>query len=172
MVGCSRPSCTYRFFFGVNISNAVHPTLNLIGIRELWHNQTQTNKMLNWTVPVSTGGYCSFLYLLFYFPITSSIKRRKENSIRIQNSRNSLIPFGRSASYNYLWLFMSLAWPLAKMCKNVEGSGINGRYYWKDSPLDNRNCNWYSCDRFNRHFLLWFIFRIRFVLVVIEWTAL
>lgn len=23
------------FFFGVNISNAVHPTLNLIGIREL-----------------------------------------------------------------------------------------------------------------------------------------
>jgi len=30
MVGCSRPSCTYRLFFGVNISNAVHPTINLI----------------------------------------------------------------------------------------------------------------------------------------------
>nr|YP_010395944.1 photosystem II protein L [Thladiantha nudiflora]UQJ74020.1 photosystem II protein L [Thladiantha nudiflora] len=25
-------------------------------------------------VPVSTGGYYSFLYLLFYFPIISSIK--------------------------------------------------------------------------------------------------
>uniref|UniRef100_UPI0030FF213B photosystem II cytochrome b559 beta subunit n=1 Tax=Euchiton involucratus TaxID=330692 RepID=UPI0030FF213B len=47
MVGCSRPSCTYRFFFGVNISNAVHTTINLIRIIELRHNQTQTNKMLN-----------------------------------------------------------------------------------------------------------------------------
>ncbi|KAK8665293.1 hypothetical protein V6N13_005464 [Hibiscus sabdariffa] len=32
-----------------------------------------------------------------------------------------------------------------------EGSGINGRYYWKDSSLDNRYGNWYSRDRFNRH---------------------
>nr|QWZ47280.1 photosystem II protein L [Cyananthus flavus] len=47
MVGCSWPSCTYRFFFGVNISNAVHPTINLIQIIELRHNQTRTNKMLN-----------------------------------------------------------------------------------------------------------------------------
>nr|WHN60580.1 photosystem II protein L [Spyridium parvifolium]WHN60666.1 photosystem II protein L [Spyridium parvifolium]WHN61010.1 photosystem II protein L [Spyridium parvifolium]WHN61096.1 photosystem II protein L [Spyridium parvifolium] len=31
-------------------------------------------------VPVSTGGYYSFLYLLFYFPIISSIKRRTENT--------------------------------------------------------------------------------------------
>nr|WCI19031.1 photosystem II protein L [Myriophyllum aquaticum] len=32
-------------------------------------------------VPVYTGGYYSFLYLLFYFPIISSIKskRTKEN---------------------------------------------------------------------------------------------
>ncbi|KAB5511215.1 hypothetical protein DKX38_030140 (chloroplast) [Salix brachista] len=30
MACCSRTSCTYRFFFGVNISNAVHPTINLI----------------------------------------------------------------------------------------------------------------------------------------------
>nr|QVL26467.1 photosystem II protein L [Premna szemaoensis] len=30
MVGCSRPSRTYRLFFGVNISNAVHPTINQI----------------------------------------------------------------------------------------------------------------------------------------------
>nr|YP_010292866.1 photosystem II protein L [Dapsilanthus disjunctus]ULQ65058.1 photosystem II protein L [Dapsilanthus disjunctus]ULQ65146.1 photosystem II protein L [Dapsilanthus disjunctus] len=29
MVGCSRISCTYRFFFGFNISNAIHPTINL-----------------------------------------------------------------------------------------------------------------------------------------------
>nr|YP_009750607.1 photosystem II protein L [Rauvolfia verticillata]QIJ98046.1 photosystem II protein L [Rauvolfia verticillata] len=29
MVGCSRPSRTYRLFFGINISNAVHPTINL-----------------------------------------------------------------------------------------------------------------------------------------------
>nr|YP_010884380.1 photosystem II protein L [Ixora finlaysoniana]QWW21202.1 photosystem II protein L [Ixora chinensis]UDA68870.1 photosystem II protein L [Ixora x williamsii]WIW75792.1 photosystem II protein L [Ixora finlaysoniana] len=29
MVGCSRPSCTYRLFFGINFSNAVHPTINL-----------------------------------------------------------------------------------------------------------------------------------------------
>lgn len=35
MVGCSRISCTYRFFLGVNISNAVHPTINLIRIIEL-----------------------------------------------------------------------------------------------------------------------------------------
>ncbi|KAL3648504.1 hypothetical protein CASFOL_007928 [Castilleja foliolosa] len=42
----------------------------------------------------------------------------------------------------------------------LEGSGINGRYYWKDSSLDNRYCSWYSCDRLNRYFLLWFIFRI------------
>nr|KAJ0186776.1 hypothetical protein LSAT_V11C900463320 [Lactuca sativa] len=40
-------SCTYRFFFGVNISNAVHTTINLIRIIELRHNQTQKNKMLN-----------------------------------------------------------------------------------------------------------------------------
>ncbi|GER57431.1 NAD(P)H-quinone oxidoreductase subunit 2 B [Striga asiatica] len=33
----------------------------------------------------------------------------------------------------------------------LEGSGVNGRYYWKDSSLDNRYCNWYSCDRFNRY---------------------
>ena len=35
------------FFGGVNISNAVHPTINLIRIIELRHNQTRTNKMLN-----------------------------------------------------------------------------------------------------------------------------
>ena len=35
------------FFFGINISNAVHPTINLIRIIELRHNQTQMNKMLN-----------------------------------------------------------------------------------------------------------------------------
>nr|UXF58417.1 photosystem II protein L [Illicium verum] len=29
MVGCSRTSGTYRVFFGVNISNAVHTTINL-----------------------------------------------------------------------------------------------------------------------------------------------
>jgi len=46
---------------------------------------------------------------------------------------------------------------------NVEGRGTNGRYYWKDSSLDNRYCNWYSCDWFNRYFLLWFIFRIGFI---------
>ena len=111
MVGCSRTGCTYRFFFGVNISNAVHPTINLIRIIELRHNQTRTNKVLNWIVPVSTGGYYSFLYLLFYFPIISSIKRSKENS-KQQNNRNSLIPFGRISYHNYLWLFMSIAWPL------------------------------------------------------------
>ncbi|CAN6587745.1 unnamed protein product [Malus baccata var. baccata] len=45
--------------------------------------------------------------------------------------------------------------------------GTNGRYYWKDSSLDNRYCSRYSCDRFNRYFLLWFIFRIRFIPVII-----
>ncbi|KAH0447401.1 hypothetical protein IEQ34_023763 [Dendrobium chrysotoxum] len=35
MVGCSRTGCTYCFFFRVNISNAVHPTINLIRIIEL-----------------------------------------------------------------------------------------------------------------------------------------
>ncbi|KAI7979993.1 Cytochrome b559 subunit alpha [Camellia lanceoleosa] len=35
MVGCSRTSCTYRLLFVVNISNAVHPTINLIRIIEL-----------------------------------------------------------------------------------------------------------------------------------------
>lgn len=55
---------------------------------------------------------------------------------------------------------------------NVEGSGVNGRYYWKDSSLDNRYRNWYSCDRFNRCFLLWFIFRIGFIPLVIEWIEL
>ena len=169
MVGCSWTSCTYRFFFGVNISNAVHPTINLIQIIELRHNQTRMNKMLNWIVPVFTGGYYSFLYLLFYFPIISSIKRRKETSRILNNSRNYLIPFGRITSHNYLWLFMSLARQLDEM---VEGGGINGRYYWKDSSLDNRYCNRYSCDWFNRYFLLWFIFWIRFIPLVIGWTEL
>ncbi|CAN6712642.1 unnamed protein product [Malus baccata var. baccata] len=45
--------------------------------------------------------------------------------------------------------------------------GTNGRYYWKDSSLDNRYCNRYSCDWFNQYFLLWFIFRIRFIPVII-----
>ncbi|QCD93797.1 hypothetical protein DEO72_LG5g1873 [Vigna unguiculata] len=45
----------------------------------------------------------------------------------------------------------------------LEESGINGRYYWKNSSLDNRYCNWYYCDRFNWYFLLWFIFRIGLV---------
>ena len=120
MVGCSRTSCTYRFFFGVNISNAVHPTINLIQIIELRHNQTRTNKVLYWIVPVSTGGYYSFLYLLFYFLIISSIKRRKENSRRIKTtSRNSLIPFGRISSHKYLRLFMSLAWPPDEMWRKI-----------------------------------------------------
>ena len=164
MVGCSRTSGTHRFFFGIHISNAVHPTINLIRIIELWHNQTQMNKMLNWIVPVSTGGYYSFLYLLFYFQIISSINRRKGNSIYI---RNSLIPFGRISFHNYLWLFRSLAW--LTTWSNVEESGINGRYYWKDSSLDNRYCNWYSRDRFNWYFLLWFVFRIGIIPVVIGW---
>ncbi|KAJ6858978.1 hypothetical protein NC652_041316 [Populus alba x Populus x berolinensis] len=30
MACCSRTSCTYHFFFGVNINNAVHRTINLI----------------------------------------------------------------------------------------------------------------------------------------------
>ncbi|RYQ90444.1 hypothetical protein Ahy_B09g096546 [Arachis hypogaea] len=30
MVGCSRTSSTHCFFFGINISNAIHPTINLI----------------------------------------------------------------------------------------------------------------------------------------------
>ena len=55
---------------------------------------------------------------------------------------------------------------------NLEGSGVNGRYYWKDSSLDNRYCSWYSCNRFNRYFLLWFIFRIGFIPVVIDWIEL
>ncbi|KAK4709232.1 hypothetical protein R3W88_030157 [Solanum pinnatisectum] len=33
-------------FFGINI-DAVHPTINLIRIIELRHNQTRANKMLN-----------------------------------------------------------------------------------------------------------------------------
>lgn len=60
---------------------------------------------------------------------------------------------------------MSLAWLTTWL--NVEESGINGRYYWKDSSLDNRYCNWYYCDRFNWYFLLWFIFRIGLISVVI-----
>ena len=44
--------------------------------------------------------------------------------------------------------------------------------YWKDSSLADRYCHWYSCDRFNRSFLLRFIFRIGFIPVVIEWTGL
>ncbi|EPS74274.1 hypothetical protein M569_00484, partial [Genlisea aurea] len=37
---CSWPSCTYRLFFGVNISNAVHPTINLI---PNYRTMTQSN---------------------------------------------------------------------------------------------------------------------------------
>ena len=163
MVGCSRTSGTHRFFFGINISNAVHPTINLIRIIELWHNQTQMNKMLNWIVPVFTGGYYSFLYLLFYFQIISSINRRKGNSIL----GILLSPFGRISFQNYLWLFRSLAW--LTTWSNVEESGINGRYYWKDSSLDNRYCSWYCCDRFTWYFLLWFVFRIGIIPVVVGW---
>lgn len=64
-------------------------------------------------------------------------------------------------------LFMSLAW--LNTWSNVEESGINGRYYWKDSSLDNRYCNWYYCDRFNWYFFLWFVFRIGIIPVGIGW---
>jgi photosystem II PsbJ protein len=55
--------------------------------------------------------------LLFYFPIISSIK--KQNRRIVNNSRNSLIPFGRISSHNYLWLFMSLARPPDEMWRKV-----------------------------------------------------
>lgn len=166
MVGCSWTCDTHRFFFGINISYAVHPTINIIRIIELWHNQTQMNKMLNWIVPVCTGVYYSFLYLLFYFQIISSINRRKGNNIYI---RNSLIPFGRISFHNYLGLFRSLVG--LTTWSNVEESGINGRYYWKDSSLDNRYCNWYCRNWFSWYFLLWFIFRIGIIPVVIGWIS-
>lgn len=162
MVGCSRISCTYRFFFRVNISNAVHPTINLIPIRELWHNQTRMNKMLFWIVPVYTGVYYSFLYLLFYFPIIFLIEKKRIIRIllffsfgKIRPSLLSMTVFVSSAT---IWL-------------NVEESRGNGRYYWKDSSLANRYFNWYSCYRFNRSFLLRFIFWIRFIFIVIGWTG-
>nr|UXB55990.1 photosystem II protein L [Coreanomecon hylomeconoides]WBF92900.1 photosystem II protein L [Corydalis edulis]WEG23755.1 photosystem II protein L [Corydalis edulis] len=44
MVGCSRTRCTYRFFFGVNISNAVHPTINLIQIHYIAMTQSNPNE--------------------------------------------------------------------------------------------------------------------------------
>jgi len=113
MVGCSRISCTYRFFFRINISNAVHPTINLISIRELWHNQTRMNKMWNWIVPVYTGVYYSFLYLLFYFPIISSIDRKTINRILLSHLE-------RYHPLYYPWLFLSRAWPLDEMWRKVE----------------------------------------------------
>nr|QIQ22806.1 ribosomal protein S14 [Cistanche salsa] len=30
VIGCSRPSCTYRLFWRVNISNVVHSMISLI----------------------------------------------------------------------------------------------------------------------------------------------
>ena len=48
---------TSFIFFWFNISNAVHLIINLTWIIELQHNQTWTNKMLNWIAPVSYGGY-------------------------------------------------------------------------------------------------------------------
>ncbi|KAK6923595.1 Photosystem II cytochrome b559, alpha subunit, lumenal region [Dillenia turbinata] len=69
------------------------------------------------------------------------------------------------------WLFVSTG-----LAYDVFGSPrpneVNGRYYWKDSSLANRYCNWHSCDRFNRYFLLWFIFRVGFIPVVITLTEL
>lgn len=121
MVGCSRTSCTYRFFFGVNISNAVHPTINLIQIIELWHNQTRMNKVLNWIVPVYTGVYYSFLYLPFYFPIISSIEIKRIVGILLSHSE-------RYHPYNYPWLFLCLAWPLDEMWRKVgEMADTTGR---------------------------------------------
>ncbi|KAK7239875.1 hypothetical protein RIF29_43242 [Crotalaria pallida] len=66
------------------------------------------------------------------------------------------------------WLFVStgLAYDVFGSPRPNEEGGINGRYYWKDSSLDNRYCNWYYCDRFNWYFLLWFIFRIGLIPVV------
>ena len=55
---------------------------------------------------------------------------------------------------------------------NVEESGVNGRYYWKDSSLADRYCNWYSCDWFNGYFLLRFIFRIGLIPIVIGCAGL
>nr|QGX43556.1 photosystem II protein L [Avicennia marina] len=51
MVGCSRPSCTYRLFFGVNISNAVHPTINpILNYRAMTQsNPNEQNVELNRT---------------------------------------------------------------------------------------------------------------------------
>jgi len=80
----------------------------------------EQNKVLNWIVPVSIVGYCSFLYL-FYFLIISSLKRSKENSKQL-NNRNSLIPFGRISYHNYLWLFMSITWPLDEIWVGEGGS--------------------------------------------------
>lgn len=116
MVGCSQTSCTYPFFFRFNISNAVPPTINLIRIIELRHNQTRTKKMLNWFVPVSTGSsYPIYDELNFDFQILSEIQRKKENS----RSRINLIPFGRISSKNSPWLFMSPAWPLDEIRREV-----------------------------------------------------
>lgn len=163
MAGCSRISCTHSFFLGINISNAVHPTINQIPTIELWHNQTRMNKMLNWIVPVYTGVYYSYLYLLFYFQITSSIERKKESS------KNSLIPFGRIPS---LSLSMTVFVSSMTTWENVEESRGNGRYYWKNSSLADRYCNRYSCYWFNRCFLLRFVFWIGFISIVIGGSRL
>ena len=79
MVGCSRTSSTYRFFFRGNISNAVHPTRKLIRIIELWHNQIRTNTMLNGIVPVFTaGGYLFLIFVLVVLFSNSFFNKRKD----------------------------------------------------------------------------------------------
>nr|UBN07259.1 photosystem II protein L [Taxillus theifer] len=44
MVGCSRTSRTYRFFFRVHIRNAVHPTMKLIRINYRATPQSNPNE--------------------------------------------------------------------------------------------------------------------------------
>lgn len=49
-----------------------------------------SNKILDQTVPISNKGYYSILYSLFYFPISSSIKKRIKHSSYYSNNYISI----------------------------------------------------------------------------------
>ena len=78
----------------------------------------------------------------------------------------------RTEFYTSPWSMITIFVSSMSTWENVEESRGNGRYYWKNSSLADRYCNWYSCNWFNRCFLLQFVFWIGFISLVIGGSSL
>ncbi|EFH63110.1 hypothetical protein ARALYDRAFT_893949 [Arabidopsis lyrata subsp. lyrata] len=80
------------------------------------------------------------------------------------NPNEQSVELNRTSLYWGLLLIFVLAHDHSMKCGGKRDKWL---ILLEGSSLGNRYCSWYSCDRFNRYFLLWFIFRIRFIPVEI-----